>query len=179
LVVPPDVTNVVAVGGAYFGWLALKGDGTVYDAFKGDHGVPPGLSNVVAIAGSPGSDGHVNLALKADGTVVGWGYDYFTGPVPANLSNVAAISAGADHNLALVGAAPPVLHVQVKPELDANGVSVSVPTRSGRTYRLEYTSSLSDGIWTGLPLVAGTGKPVKLADASPGGSTRFYRVKQW
>jgi alpha-tubulin suppressor-like RCC1 family protein len=61
--------------------------------------LPPGLSNVVAIA--TGSD-H-SLALKADGTVAAWGSSNTTGQtnVPANLSNVVAIAAGGSHNLAL------------------------------------------------------------------------------
>jgi hypothetical protein len=43
-----------------------------------------------------------NLALKADGTVVGWGYDgEGETDVPAGLSNVVAVAAGAWHSLAL------------------------------------------------------------------------------
>jgi len=52
----------------------------------------------VAIAA--GSD-H-SLALKADGTVVAWGYDgYGQTDVPSGLTKVVAIAAGADHSLAL------------------------------------------------------------------------------
>jgi hypothetical protein len=60
--------------------------------------VPAGLSNVVAIAAG---DSH-SLALKADGTVVAWGYNnYGQTNVPAGLSNVAAIAGGWAHSLAL------------------------------------------------------------------------------
>ena len=41
-----------------------------------------------------------SLALKADSTVVGWGY-YGTDDIPANATNVVGIAAGAWHNLAL------------------------------------------------------------------------------
>ena len=43
-----------------------------------------------------------SLALKADGTVVGWGANN-TGQtnIPAGLSNVVAIAAGCNHSLAL------------------------------------------------------------------------------
>jgi alpha-tubulin suppressor-like RCC1 family protein len=51
------------------------------------------LSNTIAISG--GRDG---LALKDDGTVVGWGP---AGEVPPGLSNVVAISGGRRNNLAL------------------------------------------------------------------------------
>jgi hypothetical protein len=52
----------------------------------------------VAIA----AGGQHSLALKSDGTVAGWGYDYY-GQVtpPAGLSGVAAIAAGVGHSLAL------------------------------------------------------------------------------
>ena len=56
--------------------------------------VPPGLSNVVAIAGG---DSH-SLALKSDGTVAAWGGQT---SIPARLTNVVAIAAGSTHSLAL------------------------------------------------------------------------------
>ena len=53
---------------------------------------------MVAIAAS----GYNSIALKADGTVVRWGYDYYgNASVPAGLSNVVAIAAGRAHGLAL------------------------------------------------------------------------------
>ena len=57
---------------------------------------PAGLTGVVAI-----SAGYFHsLALKSDGTVVGWGNSYYATP-PAGLSNVVAIAAGLFHSLAL------------------------------------------------------------------------------
>jgi hypothetical protein len=56
------------------------------------------LSNVVAIA----AGGYHSLALKSDGTVVGWGYnDEGEATPPEGLSNVVAIAAGGYHSLAL------------------------------------------------------------------------------
>lgn len=49
----------------------------------------PGLSNVIAVAGGSG----FSLALRADGTVYGWGSGTSTN-VPAGLNNVVSISAG-------------------------------------------------------------------------------------
>lgn len=54
------------------------------------------LTNVVAIAGGGGNQ----LALKKDGTVVGWGVTS-DGPPPAGLSNVVAIAATGHQSLAL------------------------------------------------------------------------------
>jgi len=57
------------------------------------------LSNVVAIA----AEGLHAMALKADGTVVVWGYDPANKlvTVPPGLSNVVDISLGGEHNLVL------------------------------------------------------------------------------
>src|SRR5438093_7206523 len=60
--------------------------------------MPSGLTNVVAITAGGGH----NLALKADGTAVGWGDDSSgESDVPLGLSNVVAIAAGNAHSLAL------------------------------------------------------------------------------
>ena len=60
--------------------------------------MPVGLSNVVAIA----AGFYHSLALKSDGTVVGWGDDFYgEATPPRTLKDVIAISAGAYHSLAL------------------------------------------------------------------------------
>ncbi|MEI2725576.1 MAG: hypothetical protein V9H26_19280 [Verrucomicrobiota bacterium] len=72
------------------------------DPFIASSGValpPANIGNVVGIAAG---DYH-GLALKPDGTVVGWGQNSFRSPIPAlsGLSNVIAIAGGRDHNLAI------------------------------------------------------------------------------
>ncbi len=62
---------------------------------RGQTSVPDGLSEVVAIAAGRTH----NLALKEDGTVVGWGENF--GAIPQNLGSVSAIAAGASHSVAL------------------------------------------------------------------------------
>src|SRR6185295_8825029 len=62
------------------------------------NGAPAGLSNVTVIAAG---DTH-SLALKSDGTVVGWNGAL----VPAGLSNVTAIAAGRNFSL-LITPTPP------------------------------------------------------------------------
>ena len=64
----------------------------------GERTIPPGLNNIVAIAGGQS----FSLALHADGSVVGWGYNaYGQVTIPAGLNSVAAIAAGESHSLAL------------------------------------------------------------------------------
>jgi alpha-tubulin suppressor-like RCC1 family protein len=81
--------------------LGLTAEGRVLAAgnnWYGQISVPPGLSNVVAIA----AGAHHSLALTAEGRVVAWGYNYYRqSSVPEGLSNVVEISAGDRHSLAL------------------------------------------------------------------------------
>ncbi len=68
------------------------------DNSGGETNVPARLTDVVAIAAGQ-SD---SMALKADGTVVTWGYNRSGDTdVPLGLANVLAISAGYDHTVAL------------------------------------------------------------------------------
>jgi alpha-tubulin suppressor-like RCC1 family protein len=134
--------NVVAVDGGYEHSLALLADGTVMawgDNLNGELGIGtssgpegcggkeedpcsrvpvkvPGLSDVVAIAAGY----YFNLALRADGTVMAWGYDYYgtlgdgvghqsgcecvDHPVQVpGVSGAVAIAAGENHAIALLG----------------------------------------------------------------------------
>ena len=112
---PKGLSNVVAVAAGYNHSLALRKDGTVCGwGFNGGGqatGVPTisdthitngtvtlegeVLSNVVAIAAST----EYSLALKRDGTVVGWGR--VCPKIPSGLTNVIAISAGESFCLAI------------------------------------------------------------------------------
>ncbi len=112
------LSNVMAIAAGESFSLALLRDGTVFGWGENSYGeatgvashqIPPigsgvasvaggTLSNVVAIA----AGAYHSLALKADGTVVGWGAnDDGQISIPFALSNVVAIAAGADHSLAL------------------------------------------------------------------------------
>lgn len=65
---------------------------------SGQTNVPPGLTNVVAIAAGYSH----SLALKSDGTVVAWGNnDYGQTNTPPDLFSVVAIAGGWYHSLAL------------------------------------------------------------------------------
>jgi hypothetical protein len=139
--------------------------------------VPAAATNVVGLA----AGGNFCLALNADGTVLAWGYQYFgSTTVPADLKQVIGLAAGLTHSLALVSEnggsrTAPITRIAWSP----NGFTVSLPSRSGRVYRLEYKDSLSDSAWTGLPLVAGSGRDLTLSDPNATGAQRYYRVRQW
>jgi hypothetical protein len=176
--VPATLTNAVAIASGLNQCVALKPDGTVVTWGFLSGPAPGNATNVVAVA----SGGGYAAALKADGTVVAWGV---TGTaavtnVPPALTNVIAIAAGSGHVLALVGAGPPVQQVAVTNFLvDATGCHVTVPSQSGRVFRLEYKDDLNDVNWTALSLVAGTGNALTLTDPAPANTARFYRVRRW
>ncbi len=176
------LSNIVAIssgwsmGSIWCDWLALTADGKVQG-----YNVPAGLTNIVAICSSSGTDHHINLAIRADGTVTGWGFNFYGGPiVPSGLTNVVAVSSDSSHCVALLGDHPPILHAAItNATLDADGFSLFLPTQNGRVYRLEYKTNMADDDWTPLPLMAGNGSLLKLTDVTCSDSQRFYRVRQW
>ena len=176
------LSNIVAIssgwsmGSLWRDWLALSADGTVQG-----YNVPAGLTNIVAICSSSGTDHHINLAIRADGTVTGWGFNFYGGPiVPVGLSNVVAVSSDSSHCVALLADHPPILQAGItNAALDGERFSMLVPTQNGRVYRLEYKTNIMNADWTPLPLVAGNGSLLKLVDVIGSDSQRFYRVRQW
>jgi hypothetical protein len=127
----------------------------------------------VAIAASSSH----NLAQRSAGRLRAWGNP---NGLPVDLTNVVAMAAGGAHSLALLGNGPPVLQVPLtNPQRDANGFSITLPTRSGRVYALEYKDALAGDNWTALPLVAGNGSVQMLTDPTAPDPQRFYRVRQW
>lgn len=68
------------------------------DNSYGQTNVPPGLTNLLAIASDDGS----GLALQGNGALVAWGHNnYSQTNVPLALSNVVAIAGGGVHSVAL------------------------------------------------------------------------------
>src|SRR5579883_20418 len=78
--------------------LAARVDGTVAGPGLASLAPPANLTNVIAIEDSYQDA----VALKADGTVVAWGYNHYGETnVPPDLTNAVAIACGDFHNLAL------------------------------------------------------------------------------
>jgi phage-related tail fiber protein len=159
--------------------MALKADGTVLvwgNNIDGETNVPPGLSNVVAIA----AGAYHCLALKSDGNVVAWGAnDSGQTNVPAWLNHVVAIVAGANHTLALMSGEPSAGTLCLtNMALHTNCFTVRVPTIRGRAYYLECKDSLTDPRWILRQPVPGDGTIRQLADPWATTTQRFYRVRQ-
>ena len=63
---------------------------------------PEGLDDAVAVAASDAPDSYSSLALRADGTVVGWGLNsYGEASVPTGLDDAVAVDVGAGFSVAL------------------------------------------------------------------------------
>ena len=128
--VPAGLSNVCDVAAGWDHSLALKKDGTVVawgDNSDGESDVPIGLSNVVAIAagGNPDIFAAYSLALKSDGTIVVWGDDETVTSL-VGVNNVIAISAGADHALAIrTGPPTPVIMLEPENECQLAGSNVT------------------------------------------------------
>jgi hypothetical protein len=74
--------------------------------FFGELDFPLTLTNVMAVAAGDANLSYLNLMLKADSTVFGWGYTIDSQSntpvtIPTGLSNAAAIAAGRRHGLVL------------------------------------------------------------------------------
>lgn len=185
--VPSGLSRVAAIAAGYSHSLALLDDGTVVAWGTSYQGMgvpvtpPTDLSNVVAIAAGGAYFGDHSLALKRDGTVVGWG-DNASGQidVPAGMTNVSAVAAGANFSLALQGTNPPSLHARISDlHRSVNSFSLMLPTWCGRVYELEYRDSLEPTDWRSLQLAAGNGRTLIFLDLSATNVQRFYRVRQW
>ena len=182
--VPSSLSDVRAVAaGGYFS-MALKSDGTVVCWGRNDSGecnVPAGLSNVVAIAGG----WNHALALCANGTVVAWGDDYFGQTnLPPWLTNMVEIAAGQGYSLVVPGGGIRLHGQLTQPRMipspfEGRWFTVSVPSRSGQVFLLEYVDSITQTNWTPLPLFAGRAGSTTLYDYSPIFPSRLYRVRQW
>jgi len=94
----PILLLIAALADSPSAWAAVGRVVAWGDNTFGQTNVPPGLTNVVAVA----SGDYHNLALQRDGSVVAWGYNIVGQTnVPAELSNVVAIAAGTYHSVAL------------------------------------------------------------------------------
>jgi hypothetical protein len=190
--VPGDLSNVVAIAAGGGHGLALKNDSTVigwgYNHYGEATGVPNPvspyastgqvmiagqvLSNVVAISAGFAH----SLALKNDGTVLGWGNNTDgEATIPPGVSNVVAISAGFYQSLAII-ADLRIDSINLAPL----GPALNFHTFAGRQYSVEFSPDLAPGGWLPLPggNASGTGLDTQVIDtAGIGGASRFYRLK--
>ncbi len=176
--VPDSLSNVVKIAAGGYHSIVLTSNGTVFAWGRDNSGqseVPPGVSNLLAIAAGC----QHNVGLMSNGTLVAWG-DNGHGQTlfPAGTSNVLAVAAGQFDSLALIGDAPAIPALRAEDAAYVQGVfSVSVQTRSGKDYRLEYKDNLDDPIWNELPAQPGDGTVMRLSGPADV-PQRYFRVRE-
>jgi len=176
--VPYGLANVAAIGAGDYHSLAVKADGSIVtwgDDSQGQLDAPLGLSHTVGIVGGSGH----TVALRSDSTVAAWGIDW-NGQIdlPAGLSNIVAIAAGNAHTLLLEGNSL-ALPQLMRPTHLGNQFRIAVQTFAGKTYALEYKTSLTDAVWTPAASIHGNGAMQFLLDPNATGPRRFYRVREY
>jgi uncharacterized repeat protein (TIGR01451 family) len=121
--------------------------------------------------GSIASGGSVTITLVTSTSTVG---------TKTNTATVASstIDANPANNSASVQVA-----VHAKPVISnlsynagAGTFSMSIPTQTGFSYRVEYKDQLTDPAWSTLTTVVGNGTTQTITDPGPLPPTRFYRV---
>lgn len=87
---------------------------------------------------------------------------------------VKRVSGSGEFTLIADVAPPPLLTL---PTVQGNNLTLSFDTLPGRTYSLEYKSSLLDAGWQELASVLGDGTPKTMTDSISAAAQRFYRLK--
>lgn len=182
------LSNVVGVAASSASGFGLKADGTVIgwgNSWGGESvgyqtpyphrangqvlvGGQP-LTNVLSISGARSAEVGFGVALLQGGTVVTWGYDKFgRTDVPAALSGVAAISAGAYHVLALRSNGTVVVWGRSNPPPRdlTNVMAIAAGTESGRNLAM-----LKDGTVRDWPVLS-----AEFSTAVPRGLTNVVAV---
>jgi YVTN family beta-propeller protein len=114
-----SVSNIVALASSPTHTLMVQSSGTIVNG-------PAGLSNVVAVAAGPEGSPH-DLALRADGTVVGWGSQ----TVPPEFTNIFAISAGSGFSLLLGNSRPGIITQPSSVTVNGGGTAVFTVVAAG------------------------------------------------
>jgi hypothetical protein len=176
--VPPQATNVAALAlgpGAQHAFV-LKADGTVFDWGGGYYesymtNIPAMARDIVAVA----SGATYCLALRADGSVVTWGYQAPT-PISGTATNIVAIAAGwyqsiglrADGTVIIFGQFSPTFNNIVDLADEGYYNNVIALQRNGNmvessgtlpTYPANAISGIAAGSYNAFALV-GSGPPV-------------------
>jgi len=99
--VPPTVSNAMAIAAGANYSMALRPGGTIALWGFGFHGLSNELASLTGVIAIASGSSHV-LALRADGAVVAHGYNgYGQTNVPSDLQNAVAIAAGYNFSAAL------------------------------------------------------------------------------
>lgn len=178
-IVPAGLANVVAIAAGEYHSLALRADGAVIgwgDNSSGQCTAPGGLTGVVALS----AGGSHSLALRADGSVAAWGNNWHGQCSVAAIPGLKlAVAGGAYHSLVLLNDGVVRTPRFFNSRRQAGVFSGWIQALAGRSFALQYKTSLSDTTWQELPAQRGHGGLLLLQDTNANAPQRFYRVRQW
>lgn len=165
---PPGMSDVVALSAGRTDLsAALKRDGTITawgQECCGAISEATALSDVIALA----VGGAHGLALMPDHRVQAWGYDDERTHVPASLANVAAIAAGIDHNLALIGEGAPFIAQPLVSRVGYTGTTTDFRISAVGELPLRYQWQRE-----GATIVGATNAILSLNHLSPGDAATY------
>jgi alpha-tubulin suppressor-like RCC1 family protein len=102
---PVSATNVLGAAGGYDHSLAVRVDGSVIawgGNYYGQSTVPPGLTNIIAVAAGGDLTHAHSIALRNNGRAVAWGSNNSGQTnLPPWETNIVAVAAGATHSFYL------------------------------------------------------------------------------
>jgi alpha-tubulin suppressor-like RCC1 family protein len=134
------ITNAVGITAGWDDRFVLKADGTVdVEGYWGS--IPAGVTDIEGIVASPGNDHHISLALLRDGTVRGWGFNFYAGSspmVPAGLTGIVAVAPGGNHCAVLRGGGPPFITTQPVSRTVVMSGQTSFRVQATGAYPLSY-----------------------------------------
>ena len=114
---------------------------------------------------------HTDAALTSNTSLQGWMDDV---RVYSGVLNAAQLDAVRLENLP--SAAPPKGVTILNPKRAGNTVTFEFQSEAGRSYQIEFKTSLSDASWQTLATLAGTGALLTATDSNTPPGARFYRV---
>ncbi len=188
---PPMAPNneqlqLAPVAPSYIRGLVLRHNGEVLalgDNTFGQGSIPETLTDAISLSASTVS----SIALRKDGSLVGWGM--LTNPavglsnlVPPGLSNVVRVAIGTRHSLAIIDTLPPSTTVHIEQsfsDFDRTFFSFSTRTICGRVYLPERMGALFHDAWIPMTLFPGNGLTLSFTNLQLDSSQQFYRVRHF
>ncbi|HWX21578.1 MAG TPA: hypothetical protein VN578_16875, partial [Candidatus Binatia bacterium] len=165
-------TVSITVGGASGGGQFYNNQMTQLDLGGGT--LPPGMR--LRVSASPPTTGQTMIAPSGGGFMISSFFDVFT-DLSTDGGNTWSPSSSPGHMDLHIDPAVPGTTI-AQPHLQAGTFKLTVPSRIGLRYILEFKTNLTDPAWMPLSTTPGNGQPLTITDpATAGAPHRFYHLR--